>query len=75
MKVIQYIGRMLVLSLILTVVLNLLLFGTRRIPWDILTEGTWRFEVGGAVVVIPWLLMAAVSLLLTLLGVIFQRRN
>lgn len=75
MKFLKYIGNMLVLSLILTVAINLLLFGFHYIPFEIFTEWIWRFELGGTVVIIPWFAMVVLSLLLTLFQMIFQRKN
>lgn len=75
MKFLKYIGKMLVLSLVLTVAINLLLFGFRYIPFEIFTEWVWRFELGGTVVIIPWLAMVAISLLLTFFQMIFRRKN
>lgn len=73
MKFVEYIGKMLVLSLILTVVVNLLLFGFRYIPFEIFTEWVWRFELGGMVVIIPWFAMVILSLFFTLLQYVIRR--
>lgn len=73
MKFVEYIGKMLVLSLILTVVVNLLLLGFRYIPFEIFTEWVWRFELGGMVVIIPWFAMVILSLFFTLLQYVIRR--
>lgn len=75
MKFLEYIGKMLVLSLILTVVVNLFLFGFHYIPFEIFTEWVWRFELGRTVVIIPWFGMAVLSLFFTLLQYSIRRRN
>lgn len=75
MKFLEYIGKMLVLSLILTVVVNLFLFGFHYIPFEIFTEWVWRFELGGTVVIIPWFAMVVLSLSITLLQYIMGRKK
>lgn len=57
----RYIGTMIVLSAVLTILVNLLLGGFRIFPMDLFTENVWRWEIGGVVVMIPWFLMIVLS--------------
>jgi len=77
LKFIEYIGRMLVLSLILTVIVNLLLLGFRYFPFEIFIEWAWRFELGNTVIIIPWFAMVLLSLGFMLVQYIIRgiRRN
>ncbi len=66
----SYIGTMIVLSAVLTILVNLLLGGIRFFPMELFTENVWRWEFGGVVVMIPWFLMlvlAGFSLLIQVL--------
>ncbi len=67
MRGITYIGKMLLLSLILTIIVNVVLLGFRYFPFNIFTDWAWRFPVGDAVVIIPWFAMVTLSLFFTLI--------
>ena len=71
----KFVGRMLVLSLILTITVNLLLLTVRFFPFEVFTEWVWRFDFGGAVVIIPWFAMIALSLLFTAIQLFFRRKD
>lgn len=73
MKVLRYIGKMLVLSAILTVAINLLILFIRFFPFEIFTQWAWRFNIGGMVVVIPWFAMVVLSVIATVLQFILRK--
>jgi len=74
-KFLEYIKRMIILSLILTVAVNLLLFGFRYFPFEIFIKWVWRFDFGNMVVIIPWFAMVVLSLFFTLLQYIIRRKG
>lgn len=57
----RYIGTMIILSALLTIMLNLLLGGIMFFPIELFTENVWRWEIGGAVVIIPWFLIIVLT--------------
>ncbi len=75
MNFLKYIRRMLILSLILTIAANLLLLTVRFFPFEVFAEWVWQFDFGGAVVIIPWFAMIALSLLFTVIQMFFRRKD
>ncbi len=75
LKLSEYIKKMLLLSFVLTVILNIILIGLRFFPFEIFTEWVLRLEVGNTVVIIPWFAMVVLSILFTLLQYVFRGKN
>lgn len=75
LKLSEYVKKMLLLSFVLTVILNIILIGLRFFPFEIFTEWVLRLEVGNTVVIIPWFAMVVLSILFTLLQYVFRGKN